>query len=71
MALFQPEIFHFDNIKTFDVWEWVNLVRIDNLCNLNDPVEPFDCPELEAVSEKILEARKNGKPVIPQAHRHN
>ena len=64
MALFQPEIFHFDNIKTFDVWERVNLVRIDNLCNLNDPVEPFDCPELEAVSEKILEARKNGKPVI-------
>lgn len=64
MALFQPEIFNFDPIKTFDVWERVNLVRIDNLCNLDDPVDPFDCPELEAVSEKILQARKNGKPVI-------
>jgi len=64
MALYQPQVFNFAHIKTFDVWERVNLVRIDNLCNLEDPVAPFDCPELEAVSEKILEARKNGKPVI-------
>ena len=64
MALFQPQEFDFSDTKTYDVWERHNLVRIDNLCNLSDPVELYPSEELRAVSEKILEARKNGRPVI-------
>ena len=64
MALFHPKEFDFSDTKTYDVWERRNLVRIDNLCNLSDPVELYPSEELRAVSEKILEARKNGRPVI-------
>ncbi|MBQ7917042.1 MAG: hypothetical protein IJ315_09710, partial [Firmicutes bacterium] len=64
MALFHPEQFDFNGLKTFDANERVNLVRIDNLYNLTDPEPDFHSPELEAVCEKILEARKNGRPVI-------
>lgn len=64
MELYRPQPFDFSDTKTFDVWDRTNLVRIDNISNLDDPCPDFECPELEAVCEKILEARKNGRPVI-------
>lgn len=64
MALFVPQEFDFSTTKTLDVWDRHNLVRIDNLSNISDPVEFSPSQELRAVCKKILEARKNGRPVI-------
>ncbi|MGI5857532.1 MAG: hypothetical protein ACOX64_13910 [Candidatus Merdivicinus sp.] len=64
MTLYRPEPFDFSDTKTFDVWERINLVRIDNIRKLSDPIPSFECKELEAVAGNILEARKNGRPVI-------
>ncbi|MGI5893810.1 MAG: hypothetical protein ACOX6P_04365 [Candidatus Merdivicinus sp.] len=64
MKLYQPQEFDYSGTKTYDVWDRRNLVRIDNISKLSDPVEPFSSEELEAVSRHILEARANNRPVI-------
>ena len=62
--LFRPTPFDFTGTKTYDARERTNLVRIDNLARLDDPVPPFESPELTALAEKIVEARRNGRPVV-------
>lgn len=64
MKLYQPGQFEFKDTKTFDVWNRKNLVRIDNICKLDDPVEHYDNEELRLLCQKITEARHNGRPVI-------
>ena len=62
--LFHPEKLDLSKTETFDVWDRHNLVRIDNLANPEDPIKPFDSKELRRLASAILEARKNGRPVI-------
>ena len=62
--LYKPIPFDFTGTRTYDARERTNLVRVDNLANLDDPVPPFESEELTSLAEKIVEARKNGRPVI-------
>ncbi len=64
MAICKPELFDFSSTRTFDVWDRVNLVRIDNLAKLDDPVDWLEDVQLNAVADKIRQARANGRPVI-------
>lgn len=64
MKLFHPEIFDFSDTKTFDARNRKNLVRIDTLCKLSDPFPDYRNEALEKVCDSIVEARKNGRPVI-------
>lgn len=42
----------------------VNLVRIETLMNPGDPVTPWDAEGFDELAERILQARRNGRPVI-------
>lgn len=42
----------------------VNLVRIDTLMNPGEPVTPWDAEGFDELTERILRARRNGRPVI-------
>lgn len=42
----------------------VNLVRIDTLMNPGDPVTPWDAQGFDELTERILRARRNDRPVI-------
>lgn len=64
MAIYEPKEFDFSTTKTYDVWDRTNLVRIDNIAKLEDPVQLCEDESLRALAEKIKEARKNGRPVI-------
>ena len=54
----------FDNIRTYSAQNRTNLVRIDNLKNLTDPVPAWDQEGFDQLVDRIVEARKNGRPVI-------
>lgn len=55
----------FDNIRTYDANIRHNLVRIDNLMTPGvTPHEDFEHPDFDILVERIVEARKNGHPVI-------
>ncbi len=54
----------FSDIKTYPLAERPNLVHLDNLLSLDSPPPPFDSPELDAVVEKVVAARRAGRPVI-------
>lgn len=62
--MFTSEKIDFSKTKTFDVWDRHNLVRIDNIAKLDDDVEMYENEELKILSERMLEARKNGRPVV-------
>ncbi len=64
MIDFSPEEFSFENIQTFDARNRTNLVRVDNISNLDDKIEPFESSELSALSTHIVTARKNKRPVV-------
>lgn len=64
MSLFNPQTFDFGQTKTYDVWDRNNLVRIDNISTLDDNVDLYENDELRCLSEKILQARANKRPVI-------
>ena len=59
-----PGQLSFDNIKTYSVKDRHNLVRIDNLFNLEDPVETYDNPDFNELCARIIAARQCGAPVI-------
>lgn len=52
------------NIRTYPLGQRPNLVHLDNLLTLDSPPPPFDSPELDAVVERVVAARKAGRPVI-------
>ncbi len=64
MITFVPEEFNFETIKTFDARDRVNLVRVDNIANLNDEINIYESEELFALSRQIRKARENNRPVI-------
>lgn len=59
-----PGQLSFENITTYSVKDRRNLVRIDNLFNLDDPVETYDNPDFEELCRRIIAARNCGAPVI-------
>ncbi len=54
----------FSEIRTFSVRDRHNLVRIDNMYDLDTAVEDFGGEPMDILVEKIVEARRNGRPVI-------
>ena len=54
----------FSKIRTWSARERINLVRIDNLVNLDDPVEAVDDENFDGLCEAIKTARAIGAPVI-------
>lgn len=64
MEILRPRQFDMAGTKTYDARERTNLVRIDNLAKLSDPIDLFPGEELREVAQKIREARENGRPVI-------
>ena len=52
------------NVKTYPLAERTNLVRLDDLIAPETPPPDFDSPELEAVVDRIVEARRAGSPVL-------
>ncbi|MBR6739827.1 MAG: hypothetical protein IKM04_02010 [Clostridia bacterium] len=59
-----PGRLSFENITTYSVKDRHNLVRIDNLINLGDPVEDYTDPDFSELVDRIIAARKLGAPVI-------
>ena len=51
-------------VRTFSVTGRRDLVRIDNLLQIGDPVEPYDHADFHTLCEKIVAARQKGRPVI-------
>ena len=51
-------------IKTYPLVKRENRVAVEDLVFPDTPYAPFDNPELLEVSTRIVEARKNGKPLI-------
>lgn len=55
----------FSGIKTYSAHERVNLVTIDNLMTPGlTPHEAYDAPGFPELVDRIVRARKNGRPVI-------
>lgn len=54
-----------DNVKTYDAAIRRNLVTIDNLMTPSEtPHENFDHPDFDVLVDRIITARKNGRPLI-------
>jgi len=54
----------FSKIKTYPIAQRKNLVTLKDLISPEAPPPPFDNPDLREVAERIVEARKNGRPVL-------
>jgi len=54
----------FSKIKTYPISQRKNLVTLNDLISPEAPPPPFDNPDLHEVAERIVEARKKGRPVI-------
>ncbi len=54
----------FDRIRSYDAHIRNNLVRIDNLMNIDDPHEEFNEEGFDELCNRIVEARKNNHEVI-------
>jgi len=54
----------FEKIKTNAASERINLVTIDNMAKLTDEVKPWGNQSFELLIDRIIDARKNGHPVI-------
>lgn len=64
MELLKPTEFDFSSNTTYSARDRVNLVRIDNLKNPGEAASDYQSPELTLLAKKIVEARKNKRPVI-------
>ncbi len=51
-------------IRTYHLGERRNLVSLADLIDPSAPAPPFDNPELDEVAERIIAARRAGRPVI-------
>ena len=54
----------FKNIKTYSVKGRKNLVTVENIAKLSDPVADWGNSDFDSLVDKIITARKNGRPVI-------
>lgn len=54
----------FSRIRTYPIAERRNLVTSEDFVSLDRPLAPFDSPDLRQVAERVVEARRNGRPVI-------
>ena len=54
----------FADIKTYSSKNRHNLVRIDNMMNVGDPYEEFYQDGFDELIERVVKARRNGRPVI-------
>ncbi len=54
----------FSKIKTYPISQRKNLVTLKDMINPEAPPPPFDNEDLNEVSERIVNARKSGTPVI-------
>ncbi|MGI6705727.1 MAG: hypothetical protein ACOX6S_05530 [Clostridia bacterium] len=63
--MFIPDKLDLGKTKTFSARNRVNLVTIENMARpKEDPVPPWDHAEFDELVRRILEARKNGCPVV-------
>ena len=53
-----------DSVRTYPIGERRNLVTRDNLVWPGDPYPAFESADLEAVAERISQARGSGRPVL-------
>ena len=51
-------------VRTYPLQRRANLVALKDMIGPDTPVAPFDNPDLTAVAERIVEARRAGRPVI-------
>ena len=63
MPLYTPPLADLTRTKMYDVWDRHNLVRIDTLANPGG-ASTFACGELSVLADSIVNARRNGRPVI-------
>jgi len=54
----------FSRIRTYPIAQRKNLVSVKDLVSPRAPPPSFDNPDLCEVAERIVEARKNGRPVV-------
>ena len=54
----------FDHIRTWSAFDRTNLVRIDNLMNPDDPVPAWDQEGFDELCDRVVAARRAGRPVI-------
>ena len=63
----RSRILDLSEVKTYDSRDRINLVTIDNLMTPGvTPHEKFEHPDFNILVSRIIEARKNGRPVISQ-----
>ena len=61
----RSRILDLSEVKTYDSRERINLVTIDNLMTPGvTPHEKYEHPDFDILISRIVEARKNGRPVI-------
>lgn len=61
----RDEQLDFSGIRTWSARDRVNIVKIEDLKMPGaEPVPAWDCPEFDALVERIVRARKNGRPVV-------
>ena len=61
----RDEQLDFSGIRTWSACERVNIVKIEDLKTPGvDPVPEWKCPEFDALVDRIVKARKNGRPVV-------
>jgi deoxyhypusine synthase len=54
----------FSRIKTYPIAQRKNLVALKDLISPEAPPPPFESSDLSEVAERIVEARKNGRPIL-------
>ena len=54
----------FSKIKTYPISQRKNLVTLKDMISPKASPPPFENPDLREVAERIVEARKNGRPVL-------
>lgn len=54
----------FSKIRTYPITQRKNLLTLKDLISPRVPLPPFDNPDLREVAERIVKARKNGRPVL-------
>ena len=59
----RSRILDLSEIRTYDSHDRHNLVRVDNMMNVGDPHEEYTSDGFDTLVDRIVTARKNGRPV--------
>jgi len=54
----------FSKIKTYPISQRRNLVTLKDMIDPEEPAPPFHNPDLKEIADRIVEARRNGRPVL-------